>query len=91
MKSGILRGNVGYRISRSREGAWIEIAIRAGYQLLPRRRSREGAWIEMCATHGMKGLNDGRSREGAWIEISVIRRYVGQIRNVAPVRERGLK
>ena len=32
---------------RSREGAWIEIKIRAEFNNDPRCRSREGAWIEM--------------------------------------------
>ena len=33
--------------SRSREGAWIEMALTAGYNLFRSRRSREGAWIEI--------------------------------------------
>ena len=32
---------------RSREGAWIEISVRAEFGNDPRRRSREGAWIEI--------------------------------------------
>ena len=33
--------------SRSREGAWIEIALSANYNLGEGGRSREGAWIEI--------------------------------------------
>ena len=33
--------------SRSREGAWIEIAAGNSAKAANRRRSREGAWIEM--------------------------------------------
>ena len=32
---------------RSREGAWIEISVRAEFGNDPRSRSREGAWIEI--------------------------------------------
>ena len=32
---------------RSREGAWIEIALSANYNLGEGGRSSEGAWIEM--------------------------------------------
>ena len=32
---------------RSREGAWIEIALSANYNLGEGGRSREGAWIEI--------------------------------------------
>ena len=34
-------------VSRSREGAWIEIAAGAGADAASNCRSREGAWIEM--------------------------------------------
>ena len=33
--------------SRSREGAWIEIAMACVSFMLAQRRSREGAWIEI--------------------------------------------
>ena len=33
---------------RSREGAWIEIALFALLLVRPLRRSREGAWIEIA-------------------------------------------
>ena len=34
-------------VSRSREGAWIEIKRNFRNHAMPRRRSREGAWIEI--------------------------------------------
>ena len=36
-----------YCNSRSREGAWIEIAQTRGAVIWQRSRSREGAWIEI--------------------------------------------
>ena len=55
--------------SRSREGAWIEMA-----KFMPRHskiycRSREGAWIEITGDFALSILLPGRSREGAWIEM----------------------
>ena len=57
-------------LRRSREGAWIEIAVTATKLTTNARRSREGAWIEIQGI--IKGLNKDarRSREGAWIEIA---------------------
>ena len=37
-------------MSRSREGAWIEIDNTGYTRQVPRRRSREGAWIEILNT-----------------------------------------
>ncbi len=39
-------------ISRSREGAWIEIQLAAQSAEATARRSREGAWIEINLTNG---------------------------------------
>ena len=36
-------------MSRSREGAWIEIELEANYRQVAQGRSREGAWIEISA------------------------------------------
>ena len=58
--------------SRSREGAWIEIAIFVGCNKGAKSRSREGAWIEMKILVLLIVLFlKRRSREGAWIEIFV--------------------
>ena len=35
-------------VGRSREGAWIEIISRHGYDADFKGRSREGAWIEIA-------------------------------------------
>ena len=54
---------------RSREGAWIEIAIQLGLMHTADSRSREGAWIEIAEFDAASAPAPGRSREGAWIEI----------------------
>ena len=36
-------------LSRSRKGAWIEIAIPTEFQIAIIGRSRKGAWIEITA------------------------------------------
>ena len=77
-------------ISRSREGAWIEIRDQWAYQQSNARRSREGAWIEIRDQWAYQQSNARRSREGAWIEIIPVNNGRTTIR-VAPVRERGLK
>ena len=53
-------------------------------------RSRKGAWIEIFASAVHVTTVYGRSRKGAWIEIASLHSIIGW-RNVAPVRERGLK
>ena len=79
-----------YRLSRSREGAWIEIQNVWLQKFDYKGRSREGAWIEIMPG-GLPGSSGGgRSREGAWIEMH-FRPYFAYIYHVAPVRERGLK
>ena len=40
-------------VSRSREGAWIEIRMRLMLSVISVRRSREGAWIEILALQGL--------------------------------------
>ena len=45
----LLTAKVNPLISRSREGAWIEIALASQYNLGEGGRSREGAWIEISA------------------------------------------
>ena len=45
-------------ISRSREGAWIEIATAITINQFREGRSREGAWIEIVAVE--------RSKVGFW-------------------------
>ena len=45
----------GHTISRSREGAWIEILSTACSPKKANGRSREGAWIEI---HGLKTTFD---------------------------------
>ena len=76
---------------RSREGAWIEIALSANYNLGEGGRSREGAWIEILSGQAgiscllsvapvrERGLKYPRNKESA------------DLHWVAPVRERGLK
>ena len=46
----IKRDMLNIAISRSREGAWIEIKIFTKVSPRDARRSREGAWIEMPLT-----------------------------------------
>ncbi len=53
-------------------------------------RSREGAWIEITNYYGISYCEGSRSREGAWIEMQQAD-APKQKREVAPVRERGLK
>ena len=78
-------------ISRSREGAWIEIVgVVFILKLAKSGRSREGAWIEMESLGVNSWLQSCRSREGAWIEINIIHDYHEDF-VVAPARERGLK
>ncbi|WP_293809909.1 hypothetical protein, partial [uncultured Phascolarctobacterium sp.] len=43
----------GAMVSRSREGAWIEIRMRLMLSVISVRRSREGAWIEILALQGL--------------------------------------
>ena len=62
---------IGTFISRSREGAWIEILYRAGCFSVEKSRSREGAWIEIVGYLCIFGRCKSRSREGAWIEIPI--------------------
>ena len=76
--------------SRSREGAWIEIAKRYIQTLPAGGRSREGAWIEIRPGKPWVMVATCRSREGAWIEITR-RSFSAVLVEVAPVRERGLK
>ena len=56
-------------ISRSREGAWIEISPFSDNMNVFLSRSREGAWIEMRSRRLRLMKQLCRSREGAWIEI----------------------
>ena len=78
------------KISRSREGAWIEIDNGVGAGVTNSSRSREGAWIEIKPASLASPTPPSRSREGAWIEIKQWAiRCVHEA--VAPVRERGLK
>ena len=44
---------------RSREGAWIEIAVGVSSPITSRGRSREGAWIEILLYR--QGLRHGKS------------------------------
>ncbi len=53
-------------------------------------RSREGAWIEIALAGHWSAKQNGRSREGAWIEM-VRLKATCSMKEVAPVRERGLK
>ena len=53
-------------------------------------RSREGAWIEITNYYCISYCEGSRSREGAWIEMQQAD-APKQKREVAPVRERGLK
>ena len=76
-------------MSRSRKGAWIEIADVRKISALT-GRSRKGAWIEMFGCAGLLLAVFRRSRKGAWIEI-VANKLAAASYNVAPVRERGLK
>ena len=55
-----------------------------------RCRSREGAWIEILTGRRAYCRATRRSREGAWIEIAVSGLMLKK-KQVAPVRERGLK
>ena len=75
---------------RSREGAWIEMTLHISYRLVNLGRSREGAWIEISFAVNTVILLIGRSREGAWIEMPLDLKWLKR-KNVAPVRERGLK
>ena len=76
-------------ISRSREGAWIEMTEHKDedkcHQVAP---VRERGLKYEAITEVFRPF--GRSREGAWIEISVPLLETACTR-VAPVRERGLK
>ena len=58
-------------LSRSREGAWIEIHPKYTQKYKNQCRSREGAWIEITEYEEIVGSAYSRSREGAWIEIAV--------------------
>ena len=77
-------------ISRSREGAWIEIVPRGASNLKDMRRSREGAWIEIMSAAKRWQNGRSRSREGAWIEMKSDVTSPHRP-HVAPARERGLK
>ena len=77
-------------MSRSREGAWIEIDKSICVTLAYRRRSREGAWIEI------PDLADGL----VLTFVALVRERGLKFKRwltawalpcVAPVRERGLK
>ena len=50
---------VGAITCRSREGAWIEIAISANAWHATESRSREGAWIEMLKSLYINGGKNG--------------------------------
>ena len=76
--------------SRSRKGAWIEIALNATNQGSVHSRSRKGAWIEIQSGQKAIAPARSRSRKGAWIEIALTGHWSAK-QNVAPVRERGLK
>ena len=58
---------------RSREGAWIEIALPELQKPIKPSRSREGAWIEIGRRSLTFFIPQRRSREGAWIEILLYR------------------
>ena len=79
-----------FLLSRSREGAWIEIFTVIFFT--------NKSTVAPARERGLKSVTDvdaelpllGRSREGAWIEIKASERY-GAETAVAPARERGLK
>ena len=75
--------------SRSREGAWIEIAsCKAGiYRLFS--RSREGAWIEIPTLERLwpYGFVAPARERG----LKLLRLHKNRLILVAPARERGLK
>ena len=77
-------------LSRSREGAWIEIVEDAAKVEEALSRSREGAWIEIQQPARYAHTVPRRSREGAWIEIAPGTATPLRM-SVAPARERGLK
>ena len=77
-------------ISRSREGAWIEIWIDKGYLVLFKVAPVRERGLKLRMLPILKTLHCRRSREGAWIEIKTDYIVIRQNR-VAPVRERGLK
>ena len=91
MKSLRLPKNRPILLSRSREGAWIEIRsdgtiTQAGITVAPvRERGLKSAGEQQSA------IIPGRSREGAWIEIAILPDDQMPLYYVAPVRERGLK
>ena len=77
-------------VSRSREGAWIEISSENAY--------RKDSMVAPARERGLKskmqttrGCSTGRSREGAWIEIQAVQNAGNAQTYVAPARERGLK
>ena len=75
---------------RSREGAWIEMALASAASLTIFSRSREGAWIEILGYR-----KNGRpsavapARERGLKSIDSKTTFLSDL--VAPARERGLK
>ena len=89
LKSSIKRLCMPAVMSRSREGAWIEMGLRLlGGSTLPVAPARERGLKYFYRISRQKYA--GRSREGAWIEIfaALTQPYASP---VAPARERGLK
>ena len=66
-------------ICRSREGAWIEIAVADLKDMTGACRSREGAWIEIAVVIVQRLTGIRRSREGAWIEITCAVKYIQHV------------
>ena len=75
---------------RSREGAWIEIALFCLYILYQTCRSREGAWIEMAAGAVAGGISSVAPARERGLKFRLLVLLVAPLA-VAPARERGLK
>ena len=72
MKSDFLVINDYYPVSRSREGAWIEIPVEnVGISKTLVAPARERGLKYVVIHSGLK-LQERRSREGAWIEINFV-------------------
>ena len=72
MKSATLSVEFVLNVSRSREGAWIEI-----FSVPPKSYSAMVApvrerGLKYCLRHTHATMMLGRSREGAWIEIALL-------------------